>query len=217
MNKDKNGCKKSSVSAWTYSICLLPVILLAIYFQIRPFSDFLAKNSASLACLERAQKINIRLAATKINGFILKPGKEFSFNHVVGPRTYRRGFVAAPGYQAGRTVLTEGGAVCLVSSLLYKSALEAGLNVTERKSHSRPIRSIAPGFDATVLYPRHDLKIRNQTSEPIIFQLSSSANEVKIAINGRRTEPVVILSNQARRGATGRLSVSVHKQQNGKT
>lgn len=39
---------------------------------------------------------NIKLAARKLDGYKIKPGKEFSFNRVVGKRTMEKGYKVAP-------------------------------------------------------------------------------------------------------------------------
>ena len=47
---------------------------------------------------------NVKLAAAAINGTILQPGEEFSFNGTVGQRTEAKGYGAAPAYNAGEVV-----------------------------------------------------------------------------------------------------------------
>ncbi len=50
-------------------------------------------SSAILFHGEYANVYNAGVAAKYVNGFILEPGKEFSFNKVVGERTTQRGFI----------------------------------------------------------------------------------------------------------------------------
>lgn len=199
----------------SYSICLVPLLIFLVYYNVRPFSDSLCINSASTTSLKTAQKQNISLAASKINGFVLKPGKRFSFNNSVGPRINDRGFVAAASYEGTGTGRTVGGGICLVSSLLYKSALEAGLSVEERTNHSRPIGSIEPGYDATVAYPRYDLKIANPTNEPVKFDLTSTGNKIRVEIRGRRKHGDIHLSRRLTQ-SSDTLSVVVERTQDGR-
>ena len=44
---------------------------------------------------------NVRLAAEAINGTVVKPGEEFSFNKIVGPRTAEKGYQEAAAYNFG--------------------------------------------------------------------------------------------------------------------
>lgn len=175
-------------------ICLIPVLLLSILWITRLFPDDLSHNKAAVTRLSNAEKTNISLACHKINNLVLKPKESFSFNKVVGPRVMSRGFLKAPSYENGTTVMTTGGGICLVSSLLYKSALEAGLKVVKRKAHSRPIKSVAPGFDATVLYGRYDLEFRNESNHPVQLKASTNSNQLDIRVLGvkptKRTELV---------------------------
>jgi hypothetical protein len=48
-----------------------------------------------------------------------------------------------------------------VSSTLYGAAIYGGLTVVDRRSHSRPSSYTQLGLDATVSYPRVDLKLMN--------------------------------------------------------
>lgn len=52
---------------------------------------------------------NVRLAAKAINGLILPPGGEFSFNDVVGKREPERGYLPALIYMGNKVVTDDGG------------------------------------------------------------------------------------------------------------
>lgn len=97
---------------------------------------------------------NINMIAADIDDVVLKPGAEWSFNKHVGPRTTERGFGSAPGLNMGEVVQTVGGGSCQVSSTLYAAALYVGLDIVQRRSHSRPSRYIGKGLDAVVNYPK---------------------------------------------------------------
>ena len=47
---------------------------------------------------------NVRLAAEAINGTVIKPGHEFSFNGTVGQRTEAKGYKGAAAYNNGEVV-----------------------------------------------------------------------------------------------------------------
>ena len=61
----------------------------------------------------------MKLAAKAINGIVLQPGEEFSFNNRVGERTEAKGYQAAAAYNNGEVVQEIGGGVCQVSSTMY--------------------------------------------------------------------------------------------------
>jgi vancomycin resistance protein YoaR len=110
---------------------------------------------------------NIRIAVSKINGLMLAPGEEFSFNKIVGPRTEAGGYKIAHVYSGGKVIDDGGGGICQVSTTLYNSVLYSNLDVTERNDHQFTVSYVPFGQDAAVSYGGPDFKFRNSTSWPI--------------------------------------------------
>jgi vancomycin resistance protein YoaR len=113
--------------------------------------------------------VNIRNAASHIDGTVLAPDDVFSFNDKVGPRSRERGFALAPEIQGDELTPGYGGGTCQVSSTLHAAALFGAMDVVERQSHSRPSSYTKMGLDATVVYPSSDLKIRNSLPYPVMI------------------------------------------------
>ena len=116
---------------------------------------------------------NLELASTKIDGTMLLPGEEFSYNETVGERTEENGYreakvIAEYGYTDGI-----GGGVCQPASNLYAAAFHAGLDVTERWTHRFRVKYMPPGLDATIDWGKKDLKLRNNTRFPVVFQMGT--------------------------------------------
>ncbi|WP_437313638.1 VanW family protein [Sorangium sp. So ce385] len=118
---------------------------------------------------EAGRAVNIKTAASKIDGTILAPGETFSFNAHVGPRTRKNGFTIAPEILGDETVPGYGGGTCQVSSTLFAASLFGALDTLDRQSHSRPSAYIPMGLDAMVTYPESDLKIKNTLPFPIMI------------------------------------------------
>lgn len=105
---------------------------------------------------ERAH--NIELAASLINGTIVMPGEVFSFNAEIGPMTTDAGFQIAYGIadEGGdlRTVPSEAGGICQVSSTVFQPVFWSGYQIEVRSTHSFWIPSYTSqgfvGLDATV-------------------------------------------------------------------
>lgn len=121
---------------------------------------------------QKNRTTNIRLASEFINGTILQPGEEFSYNTVVGKRTSARGFKAAGGYVKNKdgtykTVDMIGGGICQVSSTLHMSVKTAKLKVTERKVHGMPVSYCSRAEEATVSWGTIDFKFINNTENII--------------------------------------------------
>ena len=88
---------------------------------------------------------NVKLAAEKLNGTIVQPGQELSFNDTVGERTEAKGYQSAAAYSNGEVVQEIGGGVCQVSTTLYNAVLRAGLKISVRRSHTFEPTYVTPG------------------------------------------------------------------------
>ena len=110
---------------------------------------------------------NVKLAAAAVNGTVLPPGEEFSFNTVVGQRTAEKGYKPAAAYNQGEVVEEVGGGVCQISSTLYNAVFRAGLTTTYRRAHTFAPTYVTPGTDATVSWPGPDYKFVNNSKHAI--------------------------------------------------
>jgi len=131
---------------------------------------------------------NIKKACAYMNGTIVKPGKEFSFNKAVGQRTAARGFKEAKVIAGGQYEMGLGGGICQVSSTLYNAVVMAGLTATERHPHAFPSSYLPLGQDATVDWPHLDFKFKNTTDTEIIVVSwwSKSDRIVHVEIYGKK-------------------------------
>jgi vancomycin resistance protein YoaR len=110
---------------------------------------------------KRGRSKNVLRAASILNGLIIRPLSTVSFNDRVGARSVERGFHRAPEIVGDELTVGIGGGTCQVSSTLYGAALFGGMKIVDRRSHSRPSGYTRLGLDATVAYPRVDLKLMN--------------------------------------------------------
>lgn len=117
---------------------------------------------------------NVELALAGIDGVLIAPGETFSFWRCVGRPTRARGYGRAAAIRD--EVLTEdvGGAVCLVSTLLYNAGLLGGFTIVERRCHSVDSygdrRYFELGRDAAVEHPYLDLRFRNDLDVPQLLR-----------------------------------------------
>lgn len=132
---------------------------------------------------------NLELAAEKINGKILAPGEEFSYNLVVGARTIEAGYKEAKIYSNGQVVDGLGGGICQLSSTLYNAVFFANLDVTQRYNHQFLTSYVKEGRDATVVYGSKDFKFKNNRSFPIKIETKVSSGVVTCAIYGIKEDP----------------------------
>ena len=127
---------------------------------------------------------NLRLVCQILDGMILQPGEEFSFNDSVGERSKERGFLPAPAYSGDTLVDHYGGGVCQTSSTLYNCALLADLEITNRLSHGYAVSYLPVGLDATVNWGTTDFKFRNNQNYPIMLKGMVEDGYVKMWILG---------------------------------
>lgn len=112
---------------------------------------------------------NIKVGVSKLQGLIIKPGEEFSFNKYLGPVEADQGFKPELVIKADGTVPELGGGLCQVSSTTFRAAMHAGLPITQRRNHSYAVQYYAPqGTDATIYPGVIDLKFKNDTGHSIL-------------------------------------------------
>lgn len=141
-----------------------------------------------------ARTYNLRLAASKLDGTVILPGETFDFNEVVGPRTEAFGYKVATVISQGELVDGIGGGTCQIAGTLHGAAFFAGLEVLERRPHSRPSGYIKMGMDATVVYPTITLRLRNPFAFPVVLHETVEDGSVKAEVLGPpRTRDVTLI------------------------
>ena len=129
---------------------------------------------------------NIDIAADEIHGIIIKPGEEFSFNDALGQRSAEKGYKNAPiiikTAEGSKKSIGIGGGICQVSTTLYNAALNAGLQIIEKHSHSKKVPYAPEGKDATVSYGEKDLKIKNNRLYPIMIKAYTGKKSITVEI-----------------------------------
>ncbi len=136
--------------------------------------------------VEKDRNYNLKVAAEKVNGTILLPGEELSFNTKVGDRTEKEGYRVAHVITAGEMVDGLAGGTCQVSSTLHGAAWFAGLDIVSSRPHSRPSAYITMGLDATVVYPTTDLVIKNSYDFPVVLRYVVSQGTMRVEVLGRK-------------------------------
>lgn len=171
-------------------------------FGTEAFPDRLATFSTNYSASNKNRTTNLRLAAQKINGTILSPGEEFSYNKVVGERTIQAGYKEAAVYSDGQVVNGLGGGICQISSTLYDAVVMANLNVTTRRNHQFVTSYLPAGKDATVVYGSQDFKFVNTRKHPIRIETNVSGGVATITIWGHREEVEYDISIETKKTAT---------------
>ena len=128
---------------------------------------------------------NVRLVAQLVDGALIAPGAEFSFNKTTGERSPERGFLEAPVIINGELQNGIGGGVCQVSTTVFNAAFESGLSITSRTNHALYIDHYPQGRDATVNYPDLDLRFQNDTNKWLLLRTFVGASELTVNLYGK--------------------------------
>lgn len=141
---------------------------------------------------------NVAVSARRLDGQVVGPGEVFSFNDAIGEIALESGFKSALVISNGRTVEGVGGGVCQVSTTAFRALYKAGLPIVERNQHAYRVSWYEPiaGLDAAVYQPSRDLRMRNDTSGPIIVRSSvdDARGTVTVRLFGLPADRTVTIS-----------------------
>jgi vancomycin resistance protein YoaR len=150
---------------------------------------------------------NIKAGVKLVDGVLVAPGAEFSFNDTVGVELDEsKGFVQGEAIVNNKVVVEYGGGICQDSTTIYRAAFYAGLPITARTSHSSRLGFYeigeTVGMDAAIFTGTGpDLRFRNDTEHWILIDGVVDDVEQSVAfrlygtnVAGRtveRSEPVI--------------------------
>ena len=126
---------------------------------------------------------NLRLAAARVNGVLLRPGETFSYWRLIGKPSRRKGYKEGMILVNGTVRPGVGGGLCQLSNLIFWMTLHTPLTVVERHRHGYDVfpdsnRTQPFGSGATCFYPYGDLMIRNDTQDT--YQLLVRVGETEL-------------------------------------
>ncbi len=142
----------------------------------------LIASSTSTTTSNSSRNHNISITCQKINGLVLQPGEEFSFNDFVGPRNASTGYEVAGVIENGQSAQAYGGGICQVSSMIYQSVIKSDLEVIERHPHMWPSSYATVGTDAAVDWGNQDFSFRNSSEYPIALTAYWDPDTSKITV-----------------------------------
>jgi vancomycin resistance protein YoaR len=133
------------------------------------------------------REINVGQAARYMDGKILKPGEIYSMNETIKERTTKNGYVKGIYIgEGGRFDFGLGGGVSIITSATWTAAFYAGLERIEQRAHSVHIARYTPGLEATVSWPKLDLKFRNNTKNNIFIKAIPGRDSITISMYGTK-------------------------------
>jgi hypothetical protein len=119
--------------------------------------------------------------ADTIDGYVVWPGEEFSINEVVGPRTEAKGYKRDGAIINGEVICCDepanvGGGVSQYGTTIYNAIFFGCYEDLDHSPHSIYISRYPEGREATLGYPRPDVRFRNDTDAPVIIRNTYDGN-----------------------------------------
>jgi len=161
---------------------------------------------------------NLRLATDRVEDILIPPGGIFSFWHVIGSPSARRGYQQGRNIINGRLQADYGGGLCQLAGLLYHLGLQAGLTIVERHPHSLDIyedheRYSPLGADATVVYGYKDLRLQNPYPHSLWFRFQLAENQLQGKLWAEQEIPLWIVRFKTTKTTTTSTTVITYRQQ----
>lgn len=131
--------------------------------------------------LQENKAVNLSLAASKVNGILIKPGEIFSFWKLVGSCTARKGYLDGLVIKSGEVSQGIGGGMCQFTNLIHWMILHSPLEIIEHHHHNNIDmfpdngRQIPFGTGTSIMYNYLDYQFINNTNQT--FQLMVCTND----------------------------------------
>ncbi len=168
--------------------------------------DLVSEGKSDFSGSAAYRVTNIQAGLKVLDGVLIPPGDEFSFNETIGAIDETQGFVEGYAIVQQRTQLEFGGGICQDSTTMFRAAFWAGLPITERWGHSFYISwydKYGPtGMDSTIFTGGPDLKFLNDTGHWLLIQTASNAKTGVASIKfygtptGRKVEMIQNIYNR---------------------
>lgn len=140
----------------------------------------MAVGSSAFWGSDENRATNIRVGTEHLNGALIKPGAEFSFNDSIGDITAEAGYVEASVVDGERIGKDVGGGICQVSTTVFRAAFLAGLPIGDWWPHLYRLSFYeldgwTAGLDASILQsgPREswgDFTFMNTTDGHLLIE-----------------------------------------------
>ena len=136
-------------------------------------SDMIKRGPGIDPQLQLNKADNIRLACSKMNGLVIKPGESFSFWRYVGKTSKKNGFAEGRIIANGKLIAGVGGGLCNLANTINLVVLHTPMTIIELHHHSDALapdpegRRVPYSAGTSVNYNFVDYRFRNDTSQPV--------------------------------------------------
>ncbi|MFC1615452.1 VanW family protein [Patescibacteria group bacterium] len=135
---------------------------------------------------------NIKTGADMLNGILIEPEENFSLITALGEIDAEHGYLPELVIKGNKTIPEYGGGLCQIGTTLFRSALDSGLPITERRNHSYRVSYYEPaGTDATIYNPKPDMRFINDTKHKILIQTKIEGNDLIFEFWGEKDGRII--------------------------
>ena len=141
--------------------------------------EIIGTGHSSFAGSPQNRRHNIKIGSEVLHGLLLKPGEEFSMNKSLGEIDGKAGYLPELVIKDNKTIPEYGGGLCQVGTTMFRTALQSGLLISLRRSHSYRVSYYEPaGTDATIYSPWPDFRFINDTESYILIQTRMEGDDL---------------------------------------
>lgn len=149
--------------------------------------EIVAIGESDFSNSPRNRRHNIAVASEKLNGILIKPNEEYSLVENIGEINAATGYLPELVIKENKTIPEYGGGLCQIATTNFRVAINAGLEITERKNHSYAVSYYDPqGTDATIYIPHPDLRFVNDTPGHILIQTKIDGDKLTFEFYGTK-------------------------------
>lgn len=135
-------------------------------------SNLIKKGKGVDPVLQENKVVNIRLASSKINGIIIKPGEVFSFWRTIGKVNKRTGYKEGRVIKDNKLIPGTGGGLCNLANTINNLVLNSPLEIVEFHKHSDALapdngKRIPLANGTSVSYNYIDYRFKNNTDQNV--------------------------------------------------
>ncbi len=131
--------------------------------------------------LQENKAVNLAIAAPKVNGILIRPKETFSFWHLVGRTSAKKGYKEGLTISSGQASQGIGGGMCQFTNLIHWMILHTPLEITEHHHHDAldlfpDYKRVIPfGTGTSICYNYLDYRFFNPTDNT--YQILVSVND----------------------------------------
>ena len=157
--------------------------------------EIIGTGHSNFAGSSANRRHNINTGAASLHGLLIKPDEEFSLLKALGEINGETGYKTELVIKDNKTIPEFGGGLCQIGTTVFRTALAAGLPITQRRNHSYRVSYYEPaGTDATIYDPAPDFRFVNDTGNYILIQARIEGNDIYFDFWGKKDGRTVTIT-----------------------